>query len=70
MTTHTTTRFTSEEVARLRHYLGLTQERFAELLGVHVNTVRDWEQGRREPSQAWCRVLELMIPDWNRAFDL
>jgi len=30
----------------------LSQARFAELLGVSVRTLQDWEQGRREPSGA------------------
>lgn len=31
---------------------GLPQSAFAELLGVSVRTLQDWEQGRREPSGA------------------
>ena len=30
----------------------LSQSEFAELLGVPVRTLQDWEQGRREPSGA------------------
>lgn len=36
--------------ARLK--LGLSQARFARMLGVSVRTLQDWEQGRREPSGA------------------
>ncbi|MEK7816182.1 MAG: helix-turn-helix domain-containing protein [Pseudomonadota bacterium] len=36
--------------ARLKS--GLSQARFARLLGVSVRTLQDWEQGRREPSGA------------------
>lgn len=36
--------------ARLRS--GLSQARFARLLGVSVRTLQDWEQGRRAPSGA------------------
>jgi putative transcriptional regulator len=39
-----------------RARLGLTQEQFAALLGVSVATLRNWEQGRREPDRA-ARVL-------------
>ena len=31
---------------------GLSQSRFAELLGVSVRTLQEWEQGRRSPSRA------------------
>ncbi|HXK29720.1 MAG TPA: helix-turn-helix domain-containing protein, partial [Candidatus Binatia bacterium] len=31
---------------------GLSQAKFAALLGVSVRTLQDWEQGRREPNAA------------------
>lgn len=31
---------------------GLSQAKFAEMLGVSIRTLQDWEQGRREPSGA------------------
>ena len=37
------------DVAALRERLGLTQEQFAKAFGVTAATVRNWEQGRREP---------------------
>ena len=40
------------EVASIREKTGLSQARFAELLGVSVRTLQDWEQGRRVPSGA------------------
>ncbi len=35
-----------------RQRTGLSQSRFAELLGVSVRTLQEWEQGRRQPSGA------------------
>jgi putative transcriptional regulator len=40
------------EVARARAKLGLSQTRFASLLGISASTLRNWEQGRRRPSGA------------------
>lgn len=37
------------EVSAIRRQLGLSQEQFASLMGVSVATLRNWEQGRREP---------------------
>jgi DNA-binding transcriptional regulator YiaG len=40
------------ESAKIRHELNLTQDAFAELLGVSLATVRKWERGTGEPSGA------------------
>lgn len=52
-------------VASIRGKTGLSQSRFAELLGVSVRTLQDWEQGRRAPSGA-ARTL-LLIAERNPA---
>jgi putative transcriptional regulator len=39
-------------IAAARSRSGLSQERFADLLGVSPRTVQEWEQGRRKPSGA------------------
>jgi putative transcriptional regulator len=46
-------------VAEIREKTGLSQSRFATLLGVSVRTLQDWEQGRRAPSGA-ARTLLLV----------
>lgn len=51
------------DVTEVRVRTGLTQARFAQLLGVSVRTLQDWEQGRRAPSGA-ARTL-LMIAARN-----
>ena len=47
------------DVASVRAKTGLSQSRFAALLGVSVRTLQDWEQGRRAPSGA-ARTLLLI----------
>jgi len=42
-------RIPSVDVAAARKKLGLSQGRFAEVFGVSVGTLRNWEQGRRQP---------------------
>jgi putative transcriptional regulator len=46
-------------VAEVRQKTGLSQSKFAALLGVSVRTLQDWEQGRRVPSGA-ARTLLLI----------
>ena len=46
-------------IAEIRQKTGLSQSRFATLLGVSVRTLQDWEQGRRTPSGA-ARTLLLI----------
>jgi putative transcriptional regulator len=38
-----------EDIRRLRERMGLSQPRFAAMLGISVGTLRNWEQGRRKP---------------------
>ena len=46
----------SEETVEARRKLGLSQSQFANLLGISVQTLRNWEQGWRKPTGA-ARVL-------------
>ena len=54
---------TVPSVTNIREKTGLSQARFAQLLGVSVRTLQDWEQGRRAPSGA-AKTL-LMIAEKN-----
>ena len=47
------------DVAETRQRTGLSQARFAQLLGVSVRTLQDWEQGRRAPSGAARTLLAI-----------
>jgi putative transcriptional regulator len=53
-------------VASVREKTGLSQSKFAELLGVSVRTLQEWEQGRRAPSGA-ARTLLLIAARNPRA---
>lgn len=51
------------DVAALRAELKLTQEQFALTYGIDVETLRNWEQGKRHPdraAEAYLRVIERM----------
>ena len=49
-------KFEQPEVQLIRKKYGLSQEKFATLLGISVSTLRNWEQGRRKP-EGPARVL-------------
>ncbi len=46
-------------VANIRQGTGLSQRKFAKLLGVSVRTLQEWEQGRRAPSGAARTLLRI-----------
>lgn len=47
------------DVAALRRFIGLTQGRFAEALGISVHTLRNWEQDRRTPEGPALALLRI-----------
>jgi len=48
-----------KDIRGIRHTLGVSQPVFAALLNVPLTTARSWEQGRRSPSGAALRLLDL-----------
>lgn len=40
------------EILEARMRTGLSQQKFADVLGVSIRTLQGWEQGRRQPSGA------------------
>ena len=38
------------DIAKVRGKLGLSQSKFAAVLGISADTLQNWEQGRREPT--------------------
>jgi len=57
---------TVPSVGAIREQTGLSQPKFASLLGVSVRTLQEWEQGRRAPSGA-ARTLLLIAAKNPRA---
>lgn len=48
-----------EDIAALRRFVGLTQTRFADAMGISVHTLRNWEQGRRRPEGPAIALLRI-----------
>ena len=53
----------ANSIKELRSKLGLSQPKFAALLHVDVGTLRNWEQGRREPTGPAKALLEAIRRD-------
>lgn len=47
------------DVAALRRFICLTQEQFAEALGISVHTLRNWEQDRVRPNGPGLALLRI-----------
>lgn len=50
-------------IKTLRRSLGLTQDEFAARYHIPLGTLRDWEQGRREPDQPARAYLKVIAAD-------
>ena len=48
-----------DDVAALRRFVGLTQVKFAQAMGISVHTLRNWEQGRRRPEGSAIALLRI-----------
>lgn len=48
-----------EDVVALRRFVGLTQARFAAAIGISIHTLRNWEQGRRQPEGPAIALLRI-----------
>jgi putative transcriptional regulator len=51
------------DVAALRRFVDLTQEQFAEALGISVHTLRNWEQDRVTPDGPGLALLRIGARD-------
>jgi putative transcriptional regulator len=48
-----------EDISSLRKFVGLSQEKFSEAMGISVHTLRNWEQGRRKPDGSAISLLRI-----------
>lgn len=51
------------KVKSIREKTNLTQSKFAKLIDVNIGTLRNWEQGRREPTGPAKTLLRLIERD-------
>ena len=61
---------TSPDVRSIREQVGLPQSRFATLLGVSVDTIRNWERGRRAPTGPARILLSLLEKNPDRVLGM
>ena len=57
------TEFAEPHVKAIRAKTGLTQTRFADVLGVSKRTLENWEQGRRQPTGPARALLKILDAD-------
>jgi putative transcriptional regulator len=58
------------DVRSLRESYGLSQPKFATLLGISVGTLRNWEQGRRRPEGSARVLLRIVAKHPAAVFDV
>jgi transcriptional regulator with XRE-family HTH domain len=54
-----------ERLRSSRRKLGLTQQEMAERLGVDPCTLRDWENGRHQPTEKSLNLIRRALRGWN-----
>lgn len=57
----------SHLIRKLRHLTGLSQEQFAEKLGVAFSTINRWENGHIQPSPLAIKQIKTMLKDLSRS---
>ncbi|WP_143871992.1 NadS family protein [Catenovulum sediminis] len=55
--------FAEPEVKAIRAKTGLSQSRFADIVGVSKRTLENWEQGRRHPTGPARALLKILDAD-------
>lgn len=54
-----------EEIKELRIALHLSQEKFAQEIGVTLNTINRWENGYMRPNQLAIRAIQMVKAKYN-----
>jgi putative transcriptional regulator len=62
-------RFDPIIVANIRRKLRISQSEFAHLIGVSVDTLQNWEQGRRKPEGAALALLKVAATNPKAVMD-
>jgi putative transcriptional regulator len=57
----------SHLIRKLRHLTGLSQEQFAQKLGVAFSTINRWENGHMQPSPLALKQIKTMLNDLSRS---
>lgn len=63
LTIQPVSRYDAKEIREIRVNAGMTQNVFAEFMGVSVKTVEAWESGKNHPIGSACRLLALTQAD-------
>lgn len=50
-----------QKITKARYYQGQTKKEFAEMLGVNVRTIGDWEKDKRQPMPRHMQKLNIYI---------
>jgi putative transcriptional regulator len=62
--------FDETDIRGLRESHGLSQSKFAALMGISVGTLRNWEQGRRKPEGSARVLLKVVEKHPEAVFDV
>jgi len=59
--------YNSIDVKKIRKKVGLTQDKFAVMMGIPLSTYQKWEQGSRKPTGAAAALLTIFDRDPKHA---
>lgn len=54
------------KIKELRKKTGLTQARFAELLGVPKRSIENWEEGKNKPPEYLVKLIDYYLSNENK----